>query len=272
MLFVLIWSNTGDTHDYGVFLGASPEDIEYMTGYDTIVIDAQYYTAEEIAELKDGGRTVLSYINIGSLEDFRPYYDEYEHLTFADYENWDEERWVDVSSRQWQDFILKELAPSILDKGIDGLFVDNVDVYYIASEEGLYPGNAEDIFIGVENILTGLQALDTYVSINGGNTFVMEYLDRGVGHDLTNIMDAVNQETVFSSIDFEEESFGRQNKEDHEYYLEYIETCADEGIDVYLLEYTTDRSVIADIRDYCTGNGFTYYASSTIELLAVTSA
>ena len=39
----------------------------------------------------------------------------------------EDEKWVDVSEPKWQSFILDDLAPSILDKGVDGLFIDNVD-------------------------------------------------------------------------------------------------------------------------------------------------
>ena len=265
--FAPVASDVDISHDYGVFLGASPEDIDYMKNYDTIVIDAQYFTEDQIAQLKEGGHTVFSYLNIGSVEDFRPYYDEYEDLTFADYDNWPEERWVDVSEDEWQEFILDDLAPSILDKGVDGLFVDNVDVYYVASEEGLYDGDDEDIYYGVENILESLADMDTYVCINGGDTFVWEYYDRD--GDLEDIMDAVNQESVFSSIeDYENDIFGEADDGDHEWYTEYIEMCADECIDVYLLEYTTDEDLIAEIDAYCREMEFAYYASPSVGLVA----
>ena len=45
---------------------------------------------------------VYTYLNVGSLEDFRDYYKEYEHLTIGAYENWDEEKWIDVSDKDWQ--------------------------------------------------------------------------------------------------------------------------------------------------------------------------
>ena len=62
-------------YEYGVFLGASPSDIEYMKQFHIIVIDAQYYTNSEIEELKGNDNIVYSYINVGALENFRDYYD-----------------------------------------------------------------------------------------------------------------------------------------------------------------------------------------------------
>ena len=247
------------TYDYGVFLGASSDDIEYMKQYKTVVIDAQYYSEEEIEELKAGGNTVYSYINLGSIEDFRPYYKEYVQYSLGSYEHWDQERWMDVSEETWQDFLTGELAPSILKKGVDGLFVDNVDVYYNFE--------TEEIYNGVTAILEGFYALDTYVVINGGDTYVWEYAERN--ETLDGILDAVNQESVFSGIDWDnEDQFTVADEEDHEYFTEYVEMVSDYGKDVYLLEYTTDEELIEQIDEYCRKNGFRYYISSSLLLNA----
>ena len=243
-------------HSYGVFLGIEPEDIEKTLDYDTIVIDAQYFTPEEIAALHASGHTVYSYINIGSVEDFRPYYDDYVAYTIGVYENWEEERWVDVSKDAWQKFILEQLAPEILAKGVDGLFVDNADVYYIKHTKAIYNG--------VADILKGLQAMDTYVSINGGDTFVMDYIKKGGA--FSDIADAVNQESVFSKIEWEEKRFSSSDAEDRAYFQNYVETVAANGGDIYLLEYTKDTKLIAEIKDYCKAHHFRYYVSGSLEL------
>ena len=77
-------------YEYGVFLGEEPENISDMEEYNIIVIDAQYFSSEQIAELKSSNHTVYSYINIGSIENFRPYYGEYEDFTIGEYEYWPE--------------------------------------------------------------------------------------------------------------------------------------------------------------------------------------
>ena len=79
-------------YEYGVFLGADPEDISDMESYRKIVIDAQYFSKEEISSLKESGHIVYSYINLGSVEEFRPYFKTYEKYSLGVYENWDDER------------------------------------------------------------------------------------------------------------------------------------------------------------------------------------
>ena len=150
-------------YPYGVFLSVC-ENIGQFADYETVVIDAQYYTKEELDDFRNRGHKVFSYINIGSLEDFRGYYDEYKDLSLGAYEHWEEEVWVDVSSPRWQELILDTVAAGLLEKDIDGFFVDNCDVYYI------YP--KEEILDGLGVIMKRLVQTGKKVIINGGDTFL----------------------------------------------------------------------------------------------------
>ena len=242
-------------YHYGVFLSCEPKDSSAMRAYQEIVIDAQYFSSDDIKYLKGYGSRVYSYINVGALENFRDYYDTYKDITLGDYENWDEERWVDVSKPNWQSFI-SDLAKDILSKDIDGLFVDNIDVYYNYKTEA--------IFDGVTSILKDLKKQDTYVIINGGDTYVSEYIDRY--HSLDGVMDAVNQETIFSKINWDTNTFLKNDEEETKYFKEYVETVSSYKKDVYLLEYSKDKSIIETTKEYCKKNNFKYYVSETLEL------
>lgn len=241
--------------DYGVFLNADSSDLKKLAGYKTVVIDAQYFSKKDISYLKKQGCVVYSYLNVGSLENFREYYATYENLTLGEYENWEEEKWIDVSSARWQKF-LTSLEKKLINKGIDGFFVDNCDVYY------QYPG--EKIFEGLTVILKHLRKYGKPVIINGGDTYVMEYRKRN--GTLTDIMTGVNQECVWSKIEFDQGKFFAQKKKDREYFQKYVETCDDEGLDVYLLEYTKSRTLKNRIKKYCSRMQFLYYISDSIEL------
>lgn len=241
--------------DYGVFLSLDASDMDRITEYQTVVIDAQYFSKKDIAYLKKQGCTVYSYINIGAIENFREYYDEYSNLALGDYENWEEEKWVDVSSTVWQNFLVS-LEEELLDKSIDGFFVDNCDVYYVY--------HTDDVFEGLTTILEHLMEYGKPVIINGGDTYVMEYETRE--GSIQRIMTGVNQECVFSRINFKKGSFSAQKKIDREYFQDYIETCDRQGCDVYLIEYTTDCKLRRKIKKYCKKNRFHYYISDSIEL------
>lgn len=241
--------------DYGVFLSLDSSDLEKIAGYRTVVIDAQYFSKKDIGYLKAQGCTVYSYINIGSIENFREYYDTYLELALGEYENWDEEQWVDVSSTNWQTFLIS-LEEELLEKGIDGYFVDNCDVYYE------YP--TDDIFEGLTTILQHLMEYDKPVIVNGGDTYVMKFRD-SCG-SLKCIMTGVNQESVWSKIDFDTGKLLEQMNNERKYFQDYIEVCKSTGLDVYLLEYTTDDVLKQKIEKYCKKKQFHYYISDSIEL------
>ena len=243
-------------YEYGVFLGIDNEEMDKLNDYKIVVIDAQYFEENDISTLKSSGHTVLSYLNVGSIEKFRPYYSTYEDLTIGDYEHWDEEKWIDVSNVGWQSFVINELSVDLLDKGVDGFFIDNADVFYEFDED-------EKLYNGLTTILTALKK-KTYITINGGDIYVKEYLNRN--KTVNPIMDAVNQETVFTKIDWDTGTFSAQIKEEENYYKDYIETMDNYKKKVFLLEYTTDERLINKIDAYCQKKGFQYYVSFSLEL------
>ncbi len=241
--------------DYGVFLNADDSSLERLEMYETIVIDAQYFTKKDIAQLHENGTTVYTYLNIGSIENFRKYYTAYEKLAIGSYEHWDEEKWVDAASPDWQRFIM-QLARELYEKDVDGFFIDNCDVYYYAPRK--------DIFDGLTVILQYIMTLGKEVIINGGDTYVTEYKERYGTIDP--IMTGVNQETVWSHIDFAKGTFNEQNREEREYFCGYLESCKADGMEVYLLEYTANRKLIRKIEKYCRKQGFHFYISDSLEL------
>ena len=242
--------------EYGVYLSDEYDELPIGVSCETIVIDAQYYSKEEVATLKKTNGTVLSYLNIGSIEDFRDYYNDYQDLILGPYENWDGEYWIDVSDQQWQDFITEDIATSLINKGVDGFFIDNTDVYYF------YPD--QDIYNGVTSILKSLKGKNMQVIINGGDTYVSKYLKEN--GSLDPVLDGVNQESVFSSINWDDKSFEENDQESKDYFLDYLSDVASDGKKVFLLEYTTDESLIQTIKEQSSKLGYTTYISDSLEL------
>ena len=223
------YGKTLEKNDYGVFLNADASSLERFKRYDLIVIDAQYFTKKDIESLHQNGTKVYTYLNI--------------------------EKWVDVSVPAWQKFI-EQLSKKLFEKGVDGFFIDNCDVYYYAPRKS--------IFEGLTAILQNIMTLKKAVIINGGDTYVTEYRERYGAVD--HIMTGVNQESVWSGIDFDKGTFNEQTRETREYYSKYLEACKADGMEVYLLEYTTDEKLIQKIKKYCKEKNFHFYISNSLEL------
>ena len=160
-----------------------------------------------------------------------------------------------MASPAWQEFLIS-LEEELLSKNIDGFFIDNCDVYCE------YP--SEEIFYGLNTILEHIMQYDKPVIINGGDVYVSKY--RTVYGSSHRIMTGVNQECAFSKIDFETGTFSTQTKADRDYFQSYLEACKKEGMDVYLLEYTTEDTLKKQIEKYSTENQFYFYFAESIEL------
>ncbi len=244
----------GFKYEYGVFLGADPKDIPQMQDYRILVIDAQGFSKKQIKKLKSAGHVVYSYINVGSIENFRPYFETYKGYTLSVYEHWEDEYWVDVSQKAWQEHIIG-ISEKLKKKGVDGLFVDNYDVYYHYRSEKIYKG--------LTKILKAFKKQGFYVFINGGDIYVKEYMRR---NKKLGIIDGINQETVFSKVNWEDGSFGEKETSEKNYFLKYAAKVKKRGGDVYLLEYTKDKALRKKIKTYCKKKGYRYYISGDLDL------
>lgn len=245
------------TKAYGVFIGLNREKIQTLYGYKRVVIDAQGFKAGDIKKLHKRGIQVYSYLNIGSVEKGRSYYKKYKGITLGAYEDWPDERWVDVSKKKWQDFVVKNLAKKLDQKGVDGFFLDNADVYY------QYPKKA--IYKGLVKILKGLGQYGKKVVINGGDTFVKKLLK--TEKSPKKLVYGVNQECVLTRIDFEGKRFEAQGKDETAYFKQHLKRCKKAGLRVFLTEYSPgDAALEKKIRKFARAKGYKAYISHSLQL------
>lgn len=244
------------TGKYVVLLGEDSEIVNQVSDVDVLVVDAEYFSMDEIAALKENGvKAVYTYFNIGSIENFRTYYDKYEKYTLGEYQNWPEERWIDVSKNEWQIF-LAEKIDGFINRGVDGFFVDNTDVYY------QYP--TDEIYDGILKILSYIKNSNHKMIINGGDYFVTRYLESGV--DEIPLFDGVNQENVYTAYDFSKKSYTTNSINDRDYYTDYLDFVQQKGCDVYVLEYANEQSIAKKAYEFSMEHNYCCYVANNIEL------
>ena len=229
-------STSDSAEKYIVLIGEDPEITEKLSDIDLLVIDAEYFSQNDIARLRENGiREIYSYINIGSIESFRSYDTDFEKYTLGAYENWPEEKWIDVSAPEWQACTASRVD-SLVQKGVDGFFVDNTDVYYNYPQESIYDG-----------ILTILDYMDhtgRKIMINGG----------------------VNQENVFTAYDFSNDTYTINDKSTREYYTDYLDFAMSHGCTAYTLEYATVPAIRRQAATYAAKHGYICCISDNIGL------
>ncbi|MDU7786333.1 MAG: endo alpha-1,4 polygalactosaminidase [Aggregatibacter aphrophilus] len=239
--------------NYGVFIGINGDEEDKLQAYDVVVIEPAVFEASQIEKLHASGKTVYGYINIGAIEEYRPYYYRFRSIMFDIYETWPDERWIDVSSPVWQHFIINELGKKYADMGMDGFFLDNADIYYHY--------HTDEIFQGLVEILGGLRHYNIPLIINGGDLFVKKCIEQNMV-----LIDGINQESVFTTINFENGTYGIQREIETAYFQKYLTDVKAYGLSVYLLEYHASEELSKKIDEYTNKNGFLWYNATGLEL------
>lgn len=235
-------------------IGEDPEITEELSDIDLLVIDAEYFSQNDIARLRENGiREIYSYINIGSIESFRSYDTDLEKYTLGAYENWPEEKWIDVSAPEWQACTVSRVD-ALVQKGVDGFFVDNTDVYYNYPQESIYDG--------ILTILDYMNHTGRKIMINGGDCFVKKYLTT----EKNVLIDGVNQENVFTAYDFSKDIYTKNDQSTREYYTEYLDLAMSHGCTAYTLEYAMDPTIRRQAAAYAGKHGYICYISDNIGL------
>jgi cysteinyl-tRNA synthetase len=119
--------------------------------HDAAVIDLArdggegYFTAEEIAALKDSGKSAYAYFTMGSIETYRP-----EHAAVAatdmvlnQWGDWPDEYFVKYWDQQWWDLVMRPRLDQAVAAGFDGVYLD-VPNAYEEIDLALVPGETRE--------------------------------------------------------------------------------------------------------------------------------
>lgn len=257
-MVLLIRQFSTPQQDYGVFIGMEKKDLQQLTkSYQTMVLDATNLDKSDIKQLHSESQQIFAYLNVGALETSNSFYQDFKDLTFKPYDNWPDESWLDVTDSAWQDFLVHQLAQSLKDKGVDGLFLDNFDVYD--------HDHRPEVYTSLVQLLKEFQSMNLPVIINGGSTFVSQLVaeDPQLARQL---IYAVNQESVFLAYVFDANKPVQQTAEAEDFYLDYLNNLSQTGIQVFLIEYGADSYQADKILKQCQELDYSLYLAPSILL------
>ncbi|MBC7804725.1 MAG: endo alpha-1,4 polygalactosaminidase [Akkermansiaceae bacterium] len=111
--------------------------------------DGGNFTRAQLALLKNGGRNrVISYLNIGSSEKFRTYWDTVptgftpaKKFAIAPYSGYPDEQWMDLGNPGYQNLAVNHVAARLAAKGVDGFYLDNMELVEHAPNDKNGPGS-----------------------------------------------------------------------------------------------------------------------------------
>lgn len=118
-----------------------------LDGYDLVVIDGST-PARRVKQLRAGGAIVLGYLSVGTIEPYRSWFGAAKPYRLERWDDWGE-WYARVSAPGFRDLIADRVAPAIMRRGFDGLFLDNVDMIVE------HPGQARGMRALVKRLAAG---------------------------------------------------------------------------------------------------------------------
>ncbi len=168
--------------------GASSRD---LSRYDLVVVDGDT-SAGRVSQLKRQGAVVLGYLSVGTIESYRWWYPAataYKMELWGDWGEW----YADSSKTGYRDLIAGRVAPKMLAKGFDGLFLDNVDMIETHSAQSA-------------GMVSLVRRLSKRVHATGRLLFTQN--GQQIMGPMMGAIDGWNREDVTATYDFDSGSYG----------------------------------------------------------------
>ena len=168
------------------------------------------FTDPQIQQLKAGGKnTVISYMNVGSCEKGRQYWDTAPGFVpcgkntaaqIGPYEGYPDEVWMDPSSEDYQKLIVDYVAPRLVARGIDGFYLDNMELISHAPDDTNGPCKGKCREGGIE-LIRKLRAKfpDMLIVMQNGTGDVTRLGTTADGTEFRRLLDGIAHEEILSA-------------------------------------------------------------------------
>jgi endo-alpha-1,4-polygalactosaminidase (GH114 family) len=178
--------------------GDAQDVADRYSRFDLVVLDGEEAKPADIAAIKATGTGVLLYLSVGTIEKWRGWYPEMKRYRLKAWKDWKDEWFADTSKQGYRDAV-EGIAANLMDKGADGLFLDNVDMVETNSHKAQRAGMGE--------LVAGLDALvsadNRYLfDQNGAPGMLHGYPSQGVD-PLYDHFDGWNREDASWTWDFD---------------------------------------------------------------------
>lgn len=166
-----------------------PEDLKQV---EWAIVDREL----NLSPLQETQTEFFAYISVGEAESYRPYWKQFQSspAIVKENSNWPGAYLVDIRAEDWQNILLQDTLPDIVQKGFDGVFLDTIDTAIYLEEEDpeKYRGSRQALIELVRKIKTMYP--DLKIIPNNGLEVLLDYAD---------IIDGVMVEDLYTHYDFQ---------------------------------------------------------------------
>lgn len=234
--------------------------IEAFEAYDICVFDS--LTHPPLIPLKQDKKTLLGYVSLGEVEQYRPYFKDVkeQNLFIKENPNWKGSYYVDLRNPLWAKRVIEEIIPRLIRKGFDGIFMDTLDnaEFLEDTDPVLYKGMKEAAINLVKAIRQNYPTLK--IMMNRGFQILPK---------LVNVIDMEMGEVIYTHYNFKTKKYNFQPIEEQNACLKALQEAqkSNPHLQVFTLDYwnKNDPKGIAKIYKRQRENGFIPYVA-TIKL------
>jgi len=226
--------------------------------FDLVVVDAQEATRAQVTQLHERPRIVLGYLDVGTIEPGRPWFAQARRYRLDYWPDWGE-WYADVAAAGYRRLLLRTVAPALLEKGFDGLFLDNVDM--IAS----HPRQRSGMRLLVASIAQLVHSSHRLLFAQNGENVIGPILNQ---------LDGWNREDVTSSYDFARHRYLPQPTATVHQTLKTLRSLHARGLFVTTTDYVAANNSPAAaqaIRNACSTGALPYLADIQLQRIPHTA-
>jgi uncharacterized protein (TIGR01370 family) len=202
---------------------------------------------------------VVGYLSLAEASPDYTYFEQLqaEGLLIHPSEIWKGNQFIDIRDRRWHQRVTRELVPSVLAKGFNGLFLDTVDsaLWMEESNPAKYGGMKQaaiELIGGIRKLYPG-----TTIVLNRGYNLLP---------DLAGVLDFAVGESVFSTYDFNRKQYGFVDPALYRKQVEWLQDAQrrDPKLTVLVLDYCDPANKVEIKQVYAQerANGFIPYVAS----------
>ncbi|SMO34567.1 endo alpha-1,4 polygalactosaminidase [Gracilimonas mengyeensis] len=192
--------------------------------YSLVILEPDFYSEEEIQELKSGDTQIIAYLTLGEVDENRWYYSLLQEQGFLGKNpNWNS-AFINLENTQSRNVLLQQVLPKIMAKGVDGLFLDTIDAVAPVTERAhLQPYMAQLI----KDIH---EEYPQKIIIQNSGIFMLE--------ETRYAIDAFMTESLASDYDFSSGEYLVRSDEDYHNRLEYLRFYSDKyEVPFFILDF-----------------------------------
>lgn len=215
-----------------------------IKGYNYVILEEKNFKTEEIKLLKKHNKNVLAYISLGEVNSNAIHYNLLKNRTLGKNNNWNS-YYLNLKDKSTSVVILS-LVNKILDKGFDGLFLDNIDNF---SSFGPQFAQRNELIALIQKIKK--QHPNHILVQNSGAELIP---------DTKNFIESVLFESIATDYSFKGNEYKLREVKDFNSRMKNInEIHSNYKIPILLVEYANNKMLFNQIVKRLSSTNFEYF-------------